>query len=137
MQWWIAAAGLALLFVFFLSTRKKPFFPRQESFSEETLSAGMAALAEQKLSRRRVRLLLPASERSALEKNLRFLDRLPEDELLPASRCFCENGRYLQEEAAAFAAALNKLYTASKEESRAGFPHFQKMAGGEADDAEE
>ena len=82
MQWWIAAAGLALLFVFFLSTRKKPFFPRQESFSEETLSAGMAALAEQKLSRRRVRLLLPASERSALEKNLRFLDRLPEDELL-------------------------------------------------------
>ena len=30
------------------------------------------------------------------------------------------------EEAAAFAAALNKLYTASKTESRAGFPHFQK-----------
>ena len=106
MQWWIAAAGLALLFVFFLSTRKKPFFPRRESFSEETLSAEMAALAEQKLSRRRVRLLLPASERSALEKTLRFLDRLPEDELLPASRCFCENGRYLQEEAAALQAAL-------------------------------
>lgn len=109
MQWWVAAAGLALLFVFFLSTRKKPFFPRQESFSEETLSAGMAALAEQKLSRRRVRLLLPASERSALEKNLRFLDRLPEDELLPASRCFCENGRYLQEEAAALQAALKDV----------------------------
>ena len=72
MQWWIAAAGLALLFVFFLSTRKKPFFPRRESFSEETLSAGMAALAEQKLSRRRVRLLLPASERSALEKTSDF-----------------------------------------------------------------
>ena len=30
------------------------------------------------------------------------------------------------EEAAAFAAALDKLYTASKTESRAGFPHFQK-----------
>ena len=30
------------------------------------------------------------------------------------------------EEAAAFAAALDKLYTASKKESRAGFPHFQK-----------
>ena len=41
------------------------------------------------------------------------------------------------EEAAAFTAALDKLYTASKEESRAGFPHFQKMAVGEADDAEE
>ena len=36
------------------------------------------------------------------------------------------------EEAAAFAAALNKLYTASKTESRAGFPHFRKAAGGEA-----
>ena len=34
--------------------------------------------------------------------------------------------------AAAFAAALNKLYTASKTESRAGFPHFRKAAGGEA-----
>ena len=36
-----------------------------------------------------------------------------------------------QEEAAAFAAALNKLYTASKTESRAGFPHFRNTAGGE------
>ena len=32
------------------------------------------------------------------------------------------------EEAAAFAAALNKLYTASKTESRAGFPHFRSAA---------
>ena len=31
------------------------------------------------------------------------------------------------EEAAAFAAALNKLYTASKTESRAGFPHSGKL----------
>ena len=35
------------------------------------------------------------------------------------------------EEAAAFAATLQKLYTASKTESRAGFPHFRKAAGGE------
>ena len=34
-----------------------------------------------------------------------------------------------KEEAAAFAAALQKLYTASKLESRAGFPHFQKASG--------
>ena len=39
-----------------------------------------------------------------------------------------------QEEAAAFAAALNKLYTASKTESRAGFPHFRNAAGGETTD---
>ena len=36
------------------------------------------------------------------------------------------------DEAAAFAATLHKLYTASKTESRAGFPHFRKAAGGEA-----
>lgn len=39
-----------------------------------------------------------------------------------------------KEEAAAFATALQKLYTASKLESRAGFPHFQKASGSEADD---
>ena len=37
------------------------------------------------------------------------------------------------EEASAFAAALHKLYTASKTESRVGFPHFKK-AGSEPDD---
>ena len=33
------------------------------------------------------------------------------------------------EEAEAFAASLDKLYRASKTESRAGFPHFQKTDG--------
>lgn len=39
-----------------------------------------------------------------------------------------------QEEAAAFAASLDKLYTASKTESRAGFPHFRQASGSETDD---
>ena len=39
------------------------------------------------------------------------------------------------EEAEAFAETLDKLYRASKTESRAGFPHFQK-AGGEDTDEE-
>ncbi len=39
-----------------------------------------------------------------------------------------------EEEAAAFAASLNKLYTVSKTESRAGFPHFRNAAGGETTD---
>lgn len=39
-----------------------------------------------------------------------------------------------QEEAAALASALDKLYAASKAESRAGFPHFQKGPGGMAHD---
>ena len=38
------------------------------------------------------------------------------------------------EEAVAFAATLDKLYTVSKRERRAGFPHFQKAVEGEAND---
>ena len=38
-----------------------------------------------------------------------------------------------QEEAAAFAATLHKLYTVSKAESRAGFPHFRQAAEGRTD----
>ena len=40
-------------------------------------------------------------------------------------------GVLTEEEAAAFAASLSKLYTASKTESRAGFPHFRNAAGEE------
>lgn len=38
------------------------------------------------------------------------------------------------EEAAAFAAALKKLYVVSKTESRAGFPHFRNAAEGKTTD---
>ena len=38
------------------------------------------------------------------------------------------------EEAASFAAMLEKLYKASKQESRAGFPHFQTASGSETND---
>lgn len=38
-----------------------------------------------------------------------------------------------QEEAATFAATLHKLYTVSKTESRAGFPHFRQAAEGRTD----
>ena len=46
-------------------------------------------------------------------------------------------GTLTPEEAAAFTAVLDKLYTASKKESRAGFPHFQRMTGGDVSDAEQ
>ena len=44
------------------------------------------------------------------------------------------DGKKVSWEAAAFAASLNKLYTASKTESRAGFPHFRNAAGSETTD---
>ena len=40
------------------------------------------------------------------------------------------------DESKTFAVLLNKLYAASKTESRAGFPHFQKTAGDEDGDGE-
>lgn len=39
-----------------------------------------------------------------------------------------------EQEAAAFAETLNKLYTASKRESRAGFPHFMETKESETAD---
>ena len=60
-------------------------------------------------------------------------------ESLKASKAEIESSFYeylirvlTPEEAAAFASSLHKLYTASKTESRAGFPHFRKPLGGEA-----
>ena len=41
---------------------------------------------------------------------------------------------FLPGKSTAFAAMPDRLYTASKTESRASFPHFQKPAGGEADE---
>ena len=56
-------------------------------------------------------------------------------ESLKASKAEIESSFYeylisalTEDEAAAFAAALRKLYTASKTESRAGFPHFRNTA---------
>ncbi len=54
--------------------------------------------------------------------------------LYPTEKAESLKSSKAEEEAAAFAAALQKLYTASKLESRAGFPHFQKASGSEADD---
>ena len=45
-------------------------------------------------------------------------------------------GALTREEAAAFAAALDKLYTASKSERRAGFPHFRTHTGDDPADEE-
>ena len=109
MQWWIAAAGLALLFLFFLSTRKKTPLSRREDLSEDALSSRMKALAGQEPRRRPARLLPSVFALRRLEKDVRFLDGLPEEALVPASRRLCDNGRYLQEEAASLRLALGRV----------------------------
>ena len=99
MEWWIAAAGLALLFLLFLAARKKPILSRRDVSPEASLSARMKALAGQAPCRRRARLLPSASALKGLEKDVRFLSGLRSEEGLPASRQLCDNGRFLQEEA--------------------------------------
>ncbi len=77
------------------------------------------------------------------DRRSRLLYPTEKAESLKASKAEIEAAFYeyltdslTQEEAAAFAATLNKLYTASKKESRAGFPHFKKTEGDEKDDEE-
>lgn len=62
-------------------------------------------------------------------------------ETLKASKAEIESSFYeyltgvlTESEASAFASALDKLYTASKAESRAGFPHFRQALGSGTDD---
>ena len=52
------------------------------------------------------------------------------------SSVLASRGITTPEEAAAFAVTLNKLYTASKSESRAGFPHFRAHTEGDPADEE-
>ena len=74
---------------------------------------------------RRSQLLYPTEKAESLKASKAEIEAAFYEYLL---------GALTPEEAALFAAALQKLYTASKLESRAGFPHFQKASGSEADD---
>lgn len=67
------------------------------------------------------------------DKRSRLLFPTPKAEELKASKADIESSFYefltsslSEEEAVSFAAVLNKIYTASKAERRAGFPHFIK-----------
>ena len=79
-------------------------------------------------------IVIEADDRKMTELSL--IENLQREDLDPIEeaegyKTLMDNYQLTQEEAAAFAAALNKLYTASKTESRAGFPHFRNTAGGE------
>ena len=77
---------------------------------------------------RRSQLLYPTEKAESLKASKAEIEAAFYEYLL---------GALTPEEAALFAAALQKLYTASKLESRAGFPHFTGAAGRvEADEAE-
>ena len=87
----------------------------------ELLHADKAAIAR-RTKNRRSQLLYPTEKAENLKSSKAEVEAAFYEYL---------TGVLTEEEAAAFAASLNKLYTASKTESRAGFPHFRKAAGGE------
>lgn len=81
------------------------------------------------------------ADKAAIARRSQLLFPTEKAESLKSSKAGIEAAFYeyltsvlTEEEAAAFAASLNKLYTASKTESRAGFPHFRNAAGGETTD---
>ena len=103
MLWIVPVAALAALLFFLARRHRSPeaALPTRNAPLEDALPGFMETLAARPVSRRRIRLLPPPRLMHRLDRPLRFLSSLPEEELLPASRRFCDNGRMLQEEAAA------------------------------------
>ncbi len=98
MQWIFLFTGLLIL----LLVRHKAFRPSPPPFEqfkpEGTLNSYMEAAAQQIAIRGTVRLRPSKRILSQLERSISYLNHLPEDKLLPASRQLCLNSRFLQEE---------------------------------------
>ena len=99
----------------------------------EILHADKAAIARRTKNLEAKGFLVRRDDPS--DRRSRLLFPTPQAEALKSSKAEIEAAFYeyltdtlTKEEAAAFAAALNKLYAASKAESRAGFPHFIQAA---------
>ena len=100
MQWIVLIAGLVLLFL--LTQKKHAPMPRtRRTLPEgEGLGAHLAAAAQQADGRGYARTRLSSSVLTRLERSISYLNGLSGNDLLPAARWLCENGRFLQEEAA-------------------------------------
>lgn len=100
MHWIISAAGLAILFFLAWGTRRPAPPAYRDAPLDDALPAHLKALASETEGRGRVRMRMPKGMLRSLEHPIRFLNALPAQELLPAARWLCDNGRFLQEEIA-------------------------------------
>lgn len=97
MQWLLIAAGIAILL--FLAHR--PVSQKKDRFEEQIAKTSMKSIAESVNSCGKKRIFVPVALLKELEKDIRWLSLQPKEELFPAARRLCENGRAIQEQAAA------------------------------------
>lgn len=85
-----------------------PAVPRayRDATLDDALPAHLKALAAETEGRGRARIRMPRGLLGSLERSVRFLNALPAQDLLPAARWLCDNGRFLQEEIASLRLAL-------------------------------
>ena len=101
MHWIISAAGLAILFFLAWGTHRPAPRAYRDATLDDALPAHLKALAAETEERGRARIRMPRGLLGSLERSVRFLNALPSQDLLPAARWLCDNGRFLQEEIAA------------------------------------
>lgn len=106
MQWIISVIGLCILFVLAWGAHRPPAPSYRDAPLENELTAHLGVIAGQPPRRGGARLRAPRRLLGRLERAIGFLNHLPTEELLPASKWLCDNGRFLQEETAALSLCL-------------------------------
>lgn len=98
MQWIILGCGLLMLFL--LTRKKRVFRPLPPGAPGDGSASRLAEIAKQQGGYGYARVPIQKGLLSRLEGNIRYLNRFSADDLLPAARRLCDNGRFLQQEAA-------------------------------------
>lgn len=100
MQWIVPLAALAVLLLLVRKTKPGPARLRLDTPLEDALPSHLSAVAQQEDGGRLSRISVRRDLLHEMENAIAFLNTLPDDELLPAARWLCDNGRFLQETAA-------------------------------------
>ena len=120
MHWIISAAGLAILFLLAWGAHRPAPPSYRDATLDDALPGHLKALASETEGRGRTRIRIPRRLLKSLEAPVRFLNALPSQDLLPAARWLCDNGRFLQEEIASLRLALEGVPRLPR--SNAGIP---------------
>lgn len=106
MHWIISAVGLAILFLLAWGTHRPAPRAYRDATLDDALPSHLKALASETEGRGRTKIRMSHGLLGSLERSVRFLSALPSEDLLPAARWLCDNGRFLQEEIASLRLAL-------------------------------
>ncbi len=107
MLWILPAAGLLILLLWIVR-RPRPIQTERHAPLEDGLASYLQTLAARPMGRKPARLQEAPDCLQALNRALRMIRALPQEQLLPASRWLNDHGRMLQEEAAALHQTLRK-----------------------------